>query len=212
VLASDLSVGGHMMRVFLATFLLSFSALVFADEAFDTSQCLHTDSNGETIIPESRVTPAHLTVTDYIYFGDIAFKLTSTPVRNNLSSLDEGCDETDQSVLVYRISNDQPSFYSAGEVGSHEVNFGEHFKNHTYAPYKAIGTFVEDSQLVLTHKYLGNCGGCFKAYLFGTEAEFRLKKSLYFDPAKYGEEHGPILKLSDADGNWLSNHSVAMDD
>ena len=161
----------------------------------------------EIIVPASRRTSAHLTVTSFQYVGDLTFKFTGTPIHGNLEPYTEGCEDTDSSILIYRTKDDTPLFYRTGNIRG-EVSSREALLADRHPAYRRLGQLTNRNHLILMISYIGNCGGCFSAMVFSREPSFRVVAEYYFDPAKYGEPEGPTLKEYDNTGKLSETYII----
>lgn len=161
----------------------------------------------EIILPASRKTSAHLTVTSFEYVGDLTFKFTGTPINSKLEPYSEGCEDTDNSILVYVTRDDKPLFYRTGNIRGEVIPHSKLLIDQ-HPAYKKLGQLTNSSNIILVIGYTGNCGGCFSAVVMEREPSFKVVAEYYFDPAKYGEPEGPILKKYDNAGEVSETYRI----
>ena len=149
--------------------------------------------DGDVILPASGQTSPHLTVTWFQFVDDLTFKFTGIPIHSNVEPNSEGCEDTDSSILVYKTKDDTPLFYRTGNIRG-EVIPHEQLLTNEHPAYKKLGQLTKASNLILRYDYLGNCGGCFSAVIFSKEPSLKVVAEYYFDPDKYGDTGGPVLK------------------
>jgi hypothetical protein len=193
--------------VILAGLLGSSGAVQAQDNRHEGFTCLEKKINGEIIIPASNRTSPHLTVSSFQYVGDLTVKFTGILIYYNLEPYTEGCEDTDSSILIYRTEDDTPLFYRTGNING-KVLPHDSLLTSTHPPYKMLGRLTKSNDLIVIIGYFGNCGGCFSGLVFDREPIFSLAAEYYFDPAKYGELEGPMLKRYDSSGKILESYRV----